>query len=264
MTLGDLGHLIRLKKPVGTLLLFWPCAFALALFQAPLFFYVLFFLGSFAMRSAGCIINDLWDRRIDAAVARTRYRPLASGKVSPRQALLVLLFFLLLGLGVLLQLPRQAILVGLATMPLVILYPLAKRFFFWPQVILALTFNTGVLVVAATLGQPMPWILYGACVVWTLAYDTLYACQDRTDDAKLHLKSGALLFGSQVKTAVLGLYALTFALWGTFAPLILLFGVVWCAALARFWSPENPPQTARWFDQNAWLGAVITGDLLVG
>jgi 4-hydroxybenzoate polyprenyl transferase len=257
MSLGDLAHLIRLKKPVGTLLLFWPCAFTLAFFHAPFHLYGLFFLGAFAMRSAGCIINDLWDRRIDAAVARTRDRPLASGKVTPKQSLIVLVFFLLMGLGILLQLPKQAILVGLATMPLVILYPLAKRFFFWPQVILALTFNAGVLVVASTVGMPVPWILYGACVIWTLAYDTLYACQDRADDQMLNINSGALFFGKQVKKASFLLYAITFLLWGTLVPLILILGIIWCTALARFWPPEDSTATAHWFNKNGWLGAMV-------
>ncbi len=263
MTPRDVAHLVRLNKPVGIFLLFWPCAFALAVFQAPLLFYGLFFGGALVMRSAGCIINDLWDMRIDADVARTRDRPLAAGKVTPFQALCVLAVFLLMGLWVLVQLPVRAILVGLATLPLVVLYPLAKRFVAWPQVVLALTFNAGVLVVAATLDQPVPWLLYVACVVWTLAYDTLYACQDRVDDARLHIHSGALLFGGYVKIAVLGLYGLAFLLWGAFVPWVMLLGVGWCLALGWLWSPERFEATQRWFDANGWLGAGVAGMILL-
>ena len=259
MTPRDVVHLVRLDKPVGIFLLFWPCAFTLALFQAPLFFYALFFVGAVAMRSAGCIINDLWDRRIDAAVARTRDRPLAAGKVTPLQALSVLAVFLFMGLWVLLQLPFAAIVVGLATLPLVVLYPLAKRFVFWPQVVLALTFNAGVLVVAATVGQPVPWLLYAACVVWTLGYDTLYACQDKADDARLPIHSGALLFGGHVKAVVVGLYGIAFLLWGPFVPWIVVLGGVWCGLLGCLWSPESPTATRQWFRANGWLGAGIAG-----
>lgn len=263
MTPRDVAHLVRLNKPVGIFLLFWPCAFALALFQAPLFFYGLFFVGAVVMRSAGCIINDLWDRRIDAAVARTRGRPLAAGKITPFQALSVLAVFLLMGLWVVLQLPFAAIVVGLATLPLVVLYPLAKRFVVWPQVVLALTFNAGVLVVAATVGQPVPWLLYAACVVWTLAYDTLYACQDRADDARLHIHSGALLFGNSVKPVVMGLYGLAFLLWGVFMPWVVALGLAWCVALGWLWSPESPTATQRWFHANGWLGAGVAGMILL-
>jgi len=262
MTPRDVLHLVRFHRPVGIWLLFWPCALTLALFQAPLFFYGLFLLGALSMRSAGCIINDLWDRRIDAEVARTRDRPLAAGNVTPFQALCVLALCLGVGLWVLVQLPLRAIVVGLATLPLVVLYPLAKRFVAWPQVILALTFNAGVLVVAATLDQPVPWLLYAACVVWTLGYDTLYACQDMVDDARLNIHSGAVLFGVYVKRVVLGLYGLAFLLWGMLVPWVMLLGVGWCAALGWLWSPRDSLTTGRWFRANGWLGGCVVGIFL--
>ena len=263
MTPRDVVRLVRLHHPVGVLLLFWPCAFALALFQAPMALYGLFFLGAIVMRSAGCIINDVWDRRIDADVARTRDRPLAAGTVTLFQALCTLAVLLVMGLWILLQLPVQAILVGLATVPLVVLYPLAKRFVVWPQVVLALTFNAGVLVVAATVQQPVPWVLYTACVVWTLAYDTLYACQDTADDARLKIHSGALLFGKHVKSAVIGLYALAFLLWGAFVPWVVVLGAGWCLALGWLWPPQEPLITGRWFRANGLLGAVLMGFFLL-
>jgi 4-hydroxybenzoate polyprenyltransferase len=188
---------------------------------------------------------------------------LAAGKITPFQALSVLAVFLFMGLWVLRQLPFAAIVVGLATLPLVVLYPLAKRFVVWPQVVLALTFNAGVLVVAATVGQPVPWLLYAACVVWTLAYDTLYACQDRADDARLHIHSGAVLFGAHVKIAVMGLYGLAFLLWGVFMPWVVALGLAWCAALGWLWSPESPTATQRWFHANGWLGAGVAGMILL-
>jgi 4-hydroxybenzoate polyprenyltransferase len=145
----------------------------------------------------------------------------------------------------------------------VVLYPLAKRFVVWPQVVLALTFNAGVLVVAATVGQPVPWLLYAACVVWTLAYDTLYACQDKADDARLHIHSGAVLFGAHVKIAVMALYGLAFLLWGAFVPWVVALGLAWCAALGWLWSPESPTATQRWFHANGWLGAGVTAIIVL-
>jgi 4-hydroxybenzoate polyprenyltransferase len=130
-------------------------------------------------------------------------------------------------------------------------------------VVLALTFNAGVLVVAATVGQPVPWLLYAACVVWTLAYDTLYACQDRADDARLHIHSGALLFGNSVKPVVMGLYGLAFLLWGVFMPWVVALGLAWCVALGWLWSPESPTATQRWFHVNGWLGAGVAGMILL-
>jgi 4-hydroxybenzoate polyprenyl transferase len=233
-------QLLRLDKPVGTLLLLWPCWWGLALStQDPpviggLYGYGLFALGALLLRSAGCIINDLWDKKIDQQVARTKNRPLTNGTVTIPQALAVLVLLLLAGLLVLVQLPLPSIMLGFAVMPLVVLYPLAKRFFPLPQLVLGLVFAWGALlapftnydpdtmcvtdtVVTCTFHVvPLPLLgqlpsftlwLYAACVLWTLGYDTLYALQDIKDDTRLNLRSSARTFGRWVKPMVVLCYS---------------------------------------------------------
>lgn len=212
-------QLLRLDKPVGTLLLLWPCWWGLALLhpQPEGWFYGVFALGALLLRSAGCIINDLWDKKIDQQVARTKNRPLTNGTVTIPQALAVLVLLLLAGLLVLVQLPLPSIMLGFAVMPLVVLYPLAKRFFPLPQLVLGLVFAWGALlapVAASSLDTPWPgqlpsftlW-LYAACVLWTLGYDTLYALQDIKDDTRLNLRSSARTFGRWVKPMVVLCYS---------------------------------------------------------
>ena len=159
----------------------------------------LFGVGAFAMRGAGCTINDLWDRDIDRQVERTRLRPLASGALSPPQALAFLGAQLSAGLGVLLSLPPPAVALGLASTPLFTLYPLAKRLTDWPQLVLGLTFNWGALMGSTAVHGACDWPvalpLYGAGVCWTLVYDTIYAHQDKADDARVGVRSTALRFG---------------------------------------------------------------------
>ena len=167
----------------------------------------LFGVGAFVMRGAGCTINDLWDRKYDAKVERTLNRPLASGQITPFQALVFLGGQLTCGLGVLLQLNPYSIALGSASLGLVIVYPLMKRYTHFPQLVLGLTFNWGALLGWAAVHGSCDWTvllpLYGSGVMWTLMYDTLYAHQDKKDDSKLGLKSTALYFGNS-KTALYG------------------------------------------------------------
>jgi 4-hydroxybenzoate polyprenyltransferase len=210
-------QLSRYDRPIGFWLLGLPCLIGLAFARTRTGFLAedallaaLFIVGAVAMRGAGCTYNDILDRDIDAKVARTAERPLPSGAVSLRSAWIWLLAQCAVGLAVLLALPALARLVALISIPMVGLYPLMKRITWWPQVWLGLTFNWGVLVAAAaarggiTLADAL---VYGALILWTLGYDTIYAIQDREDDALIGVKSTARRFGDKVRPAVFVIYA---------------------------------------------------------
>jgi 4-hydroxybenzoate polyprenyltransferase len=211
-------QLSRYDRPAGFWLLALPCLVGIALVRAPLAFVpwdvtlaVLFIVGAVAMRGAGCTYNDILDRDIDAKVERTALRPLPSGAVTLRQAWIWLLIQCAVGLAVLLALPDFAKLVALGSIPMVALYPLMKRITWWPQVWLGLTFNWGVLVAAAATRGAITQadvLLYIALVFWTLGYDTIYAVQDREDDALIGVKSTALRFGAHIRPAVAVIYAI--------------------------------------------------------
>jgi len=212
-------QLSRYDRPAGFWLLGLPCLIGLALARAPTEFVpydallaILFAIGAIAMRGAGCTYNDILDRDIDAKVARTASRPLPSGAVTLRQAWIWLLAQCGVGLAVLLALPDFAKLIALGSIPMVALYPLMKRITWWPQVWLGLTFNWGVLVAAAAARGAITTayvLLYSALILWTLGYDTIYAIQDREDDALIGVRSTARRFGNQIKPAVAVIYALT-------------------------------------------------------
>jgi 4-hydroxybenzoate polyprenyltransferase len=211
--------LARWDRPIGTWLLLWPCWWAVAL--APgwpeLELLALFALGAVAMRGAGCVINDLADRDLDASVERTRHRPLASGQLTTGQALAFMAVQLLVGLLVLLSFNRFTVLLGLASMPLVIAYPFMKRITWWPQAFLGLTFNWGALVgwsaVTGDLAAPA-LTLYAAGFLWTLGYDTIYAHQDKVDDALIGVKSSARWLGAATPRWLWGFYAVALVLIG--------------------------------------------------
>jgi 4-hydroxybenzoate polyprenyltransferase len=180
-------------------LLFFPCLFGLAIGITKLeqlWYAPLFLAGSIIMRSAGCIINDIFDRKIDAKVDRTKDRPLASGALSPWEALFILVILMLAGLMILMMLPRLAIMIGLISVPLIIIYPLMKRITYWPQLLLGMTFGSiGVLIAYATVRNTIDLpalMLYLGCVFWTLGYDCIYAFMDIKDDRKVGVKSIAL------------------------------------------------------------------------
>ena len=212
------ASLMRLDRPIGTWLLFWPCAWSVALAGVgsrwSLFGW--FLLGAFAMRSAGCAYNDLVDRDLDRQVERTRLRPLASKRISLRSAWTLIALLCGLGLVVLLQLEPAAQLVALASIALVAAYPFMKRITWWPQAWLGLVFSWGALVgwpaVTGSLAWP-PLLLWLGTVFWVLGYDTLYAVQDKEDDALVGVKSTARLFGSRAPTMVGLFYAFAVAGW---------------------------------------------------
>ncbi|PNQ00661.1 4-hydroxybenzoate octaprenyltransferase [Sphingobium sp. SA916] len=215
-----LALLARFDRPIGWWLLFWPGAWAVALAGGawahwPLILWLL--LGSIAMRGAGCVFNDIVDRDLDRQVARTASRPLASGAVSLGTAWIWLLSLCLVGLAVLLQLHPYAQIVALGSLALVAAYPFMKRITGWPQIWLGLVFSWAALVgwseVAGNLALP-GLLLYGGCIVWVVGYDTIYALQDREDDALIGIGSSALSMGRHVRAGVALCYALALALWG--------------------------------------------------
>jgi 4-hydroxybenzoate polyprenyltransferase len=216
---------MRLDRPIGTWLLYWPCVFGLVLGAAAgdrpfsslrdWWLIVLFGIGSIVMRGAGCTYNDIVDRDIDAQVARTRTRPIPSGAISVKRAWLFLAAQCLLGLLILLQLNRYSILLGVASLLLVAGYPFMKRITWWPQAWLGLTFNWGALLgFAAETGSIdiADAMLYAGLFFWTLGYDTIYAHQDKDDDALIGVKSTARLLGKQSRNWILGFYAAAFTL----------------------------------------------------
>jgi 4-hydroxybenzoate polyprenyltransferase len=226
-------RLMRLDRPIGTWLLLFPCWWSAALAAEgwpDLWLFALFAIGAVVMRGAGCTVNDWADRDFDGKVARTAARPIPSGAVSPRQALLFLVAQLLVGLLVLLQLNWFAIGVGAASLLLVFPYPFMKRITYWPQAWLGLTFNWGALVGWAAVRGDLDWapvLLYIAGLFWTLGYDTIYAHQDKEDDILVGVKSTALALGENTVAALWGFYGLA---------LILIAAAGWSAGLAwPFW-----------------------------
>ena len=198
--------LIRLKKPIGYMLLFWPCAWGLTLaydFSNDLgsyFFYlVLFFLGSVLMRSAGCIVNDILDKEYDKKVSRTRNRPIASGKINIKLAIFYTLFLCFTAFFVLLNFNNFTIILALGSMPLAFTYPLMKRYTYWPQLFLGITFNYGLILGWTAIKDEIdliPILFYFGAIFWTLGYDTIYGYQDIKDDEIIGLKSTSIKFKS--------------------------------------------------------------------
>ena len=211
-------QLARMDRPIGTWLLFLPGLWGILLAHASVFETVrlitLFAIGSLVMRAAGCVVNDLWDRDIDRKVARTAGRPLASGALRPRHALVFLMVLLLAGLAVLLQLNRLSQVLGVASLLLVGLYPLAKRVTWWPQLMMGFTFGFGApLGYAAAAGRlDAAWgTLYAAAILWDLGFDTIYAHQDREDDALVGVRSTARLFGERTRPFLAACYVASIA-----------------------------------------------------
>ena len=213
-------QLARYDKPVGFMLLFWPCIWSLLLYSlyieqlAQISFFILFFIGSIIMRGAGCTWNDFLDKEYDKNVIRTKDRPLASNKIKTITAMVFLLVQLLIGLLILIQFNKLTIIFGCLALIPVFIYPLMKRITWWPQVFLGITFNWGALLGWLSLSNDFssiyPIMLYLACIFWTIGYDTIYAHQDKDDDFLLNLKSSAIKLGQNTKYALLIFYAIFF------------------------------------------------------
>lgn len=220
------------------------------------------------MRSAGCIINDIIDRKIDAQVERTKSRPLASGEIALKRALLLLVLLLFASFGLLLSLNDTAIFLGLSVVPLVVAYPLMKRITYYPQIFLGLTFNYGVLMgyAAATNDVSLAAIImYVGCIFWTIGYDTIYALQDIADDVRVGVKSTAIAFGQNLQMLVLTAYfvfIMCFALAAGYTGLVSSVTIlsILLASMALFFqavsaTPKNPKLCLRLFKANALIGA---------
>lgn len=270
------SRLARLDKPVGIWLLYIPCLFGLLLAQSvDAWLYVAFFFGSVLMRSAGCVINDMFDRKIDAQVERTKNRPLASGELNLREALTFLSLLLAASLGILFTLPIMAVVLGFAIVPFVVSYPLMKRFTHYPQLFLGITFNFGVLVAYAAATAEIasaPVILYLGCIFWTVAYDTIYALQDVEDDMRIGVKSTAISFAKHFH-----LYTgICFALFLTafyvaakqaevFSPLTISALILCSIGMAYqtiIATPKKPELCLMLFKMNVVLGFVLASGLL--
>jgi 4-hydroxybenzoate polyprenyltransferase len=217
-------RLARLDRPIGSWLLLMPCWWSCALAAIAagnvtprLSHLALFFLGAFAMRGAGCTWNDIVDRDLDRSVERTRSRPIPSGQVSVMQATVFLLLQSLIGLAVLLSFNLFTVGLGVASLAIVAVYPFMKRITYWPQIVLGLAFSWGALMGwAATFGRldPPALLLYAGSIAWVIGYDTIYAHQDREDDALIGIKSTALLFGERTKPMLAAFYTLAAVLIG--------------------------------------------------
>ena len=258
--------LIRFYKPIGFLLLMWPCWFSLSLLKLEinllLSWLIIFLMGSFFMRSAGCIINDIVDKEIDKNVYRTALRPLASGNISLTEASILLFILLFLSLLILLQFKFFTMIIGLLSIPFVILYPFAKRFTHFPQIILGLIFSWGILIVAYEFNQKINLnhiVLYVACVFWTIGYDTIYAYQDKVDDIKNSIKSTAVFFDQNGKFFVFICYFIVISAFGylgwssskSIFSLIIMAIIGFCTYIAiRKWDMDSIKSSAFYFRQN--------------
>lgn len=275
-------RLSRLDRPIGSWLLLMPCWWSAALAagiigklsQLPLII-ALFFIGAFVMRGAGCTWNDITDRDLDALVERTRSRPIPAGQVSVPRAVAFLIVQALVGLAVLLQFNRFAVVAGIASLVIVAVYPFMKRITWWPQIVLGLAFSWGALMgFAVTLGRidATALFLYAGSIAWVIGYDTIYAHQDAEDDALIGIKSTARLFGARTHQALIIFYGLAVVLMGV---ALVLAGARWFAwiglvafAAHLIWQIRrleisDPALCLRIFKSNRDAGLLLFAGLLV-
>jgi 4-hydroxybenzoate polyprenyltransferase len=275
-------RLARLDRPIGSWLLLLPCWWsaglaAVAAHEQVNFWHVLlFFVGAFTMRGAGCTWNDIVDRDLDGRVERTRSRPIPSGQVSVAAAAGFLVLQALIGLAVLLQFNRFAIATGIASLAIVAVYPFMKRFTYWPQIGLGLAFSWGALMGwAAAFGRlDLPaYLLYAGSIAWVIGYDTIYAHQDREDDALIGIKSTALLFGDRTKLMLAAFFSLAVALialaaWRAGAGVVVGLGlVVFAAHLSwqiRRLDINDPALCLRLFKSNRDAGLILFAAFVLG
>jgi 4-hydroxybenzoate polyprenyltransferase len=274
-------RLARLDRPIGSWLLLMPCWWSVGLAavharsQVNVWHLLLFFIGAFAMRGAGCTWNDIVDRDLDSQVERTRSRPIPSGQVTVASAAAFLMLQALVGLAVLLQFNRFTIYVGFASLAVVAIYPFMKRITYWPQIVLGLAFSWG-----ALMGWPATFarldlpalLLYAGAICWVIGYDTIYAHQDREDDALIGIKSTALLFRERTKPMLALFYALAVALialagWSAGAGLVFALGLLAFAAhlawqIARL-DVDDPIDCLVVFKSNRDAGLILFAGLVL-
>ncbi|HWA45892.1 MAG TPA: 4-hydroxybenzoate octaprenyltransferase [Hypericibacter adhaerens] len=272
------ARLARLDRPIGTWLLLFPGWWSLALTspaKPDLWLMALFAVGALLMRGAGCTVNDIVDREFDAKVARTATRPIPSGAVSVHNAVIFLGLQLLLALIVLLQLDRFAIALGVASLALVATYPFMKRITYWPQAFLGLTFNWGALLGWAAATGSLAWppvLLYAGGIAWTLFYDTIYAHQDKEDDALIGVKSTALKLGSATRPWLILFGTVTVLLWalafvgaglGWPAYVGLAAAALFLADQVRRTDLDDPADCRAKFNAHRWLGWMLLAGILL-
>jgi len=277
-------QLTRLNKPIGFMLLFWPCIWGLTLsydFEKNLnqFFYygILFLLGAILMRSAGCIVNDIADKNFDRKVERTKNRPIASEKVSVKLAITYVLFLCGLALLVLINFNKFTIIMAILSMPLAFTYPLMKRFTYWPQLFLGITFNYGLVLAWISIKNEIsiiPILFYFGAIFWTLGYDTIYGYQDIKDDEIIGVKSTSIKFKKNPKKFILICYSFFFTslvLTGilmNFKILYYLFLIIPFMHLTllqvKKLEVNNPNECLIKFKSNNYLGLIIFINILIG
>ncbi|HLY44141.1 MAG TPA: 4-hydroxybenzoate octaprenyltransferase [Stellaceae bacterium] len=273
------ARLARLDRPIGTWLLLFPGWWGIALagprWPDPVLL-LLFAIGAVAMRGAGCTLNDIADRDYDGKVARTRLRPIPSGRVTVPRAVIFMLAQLAVGAAILLGFNRTAILLGFAVLGLIATYPLMKRVTWWPQFFLGLNFNWGALLGWAAVTGRLAWppmLLYLGGICWTLGYDTIYAHQDKEDDARIGVKSSALALGRRTRPFLFAAYAVAVLLWGA-AGAAAGLGVAFDAALAAaasqlLWQAahvdiDDPADCLARFRSNRIVGWLIVAGIVAG
>ena len=277
-------ELTRLKRPVGFMLLFWPCAWGLTLaydFSNDLknyFFYLcLFFLGSVLMRSAGCIVNDISDKEFDKKVERTKNRPIASNKVSIKLAIFYTIILCSLAFLVLINFNNLTIILALCSMPLAFTYPLMKRFTYWPQLFLGITFNYGlVLGWTAIQGEinTVAIIFYLGAIFWTLGYDTIYGFQDIKDDEIIGVKSTSIKFKNKPKNFIISCYVFLISSililgiimnYNYFFYISLLITIIHLFFFQiKIFNSKNPTSCLKVFKSNNITGLIIFSNILIG
>jgi len=269
------ASLMRIDRPIGTWLLFWPCAWGVALAGGNWSLYVMFALGAFVMRAAGCVYNDIVDRELDRQVERTKLRPLASGRVSLRAAWVLTIGLCLIGLVIVLDLRPVAQIVALTSVALVAAYPFMKRITWWPQAWLGLVFSWGALVgwAAKSNSVDLPAILlWAGSVAWVIGYDTLYAIQDIEDDALVGVRSSARRLGGRTRQGVAIFYAFALLGWGAaiwmvfpywLALVTLIPAALHLASQACRTDPADGAGALALFRSNRWCGALVFAAMLV-
>ena len=276
--------LTRLTKPIGYMLLFWPCLWGLTIaydfnndLNIFIFYLFLFFAGSILMRSAGCIVNDIVDRNFDKKVARTKNRPIASGKISIFLATVYVLILCSLAFLVLINFNKLTIILAIASMPLAFIYPLMKRFTYWPQLFLGITFNYGLILGWVSINESIsfiPLVFYFGAIFWTLGYDTIYGFQDIKDDEIIGVKSTSILFKNNSKmflNIVFFLFVVFYLTTGFLMKFNLAFFILSIIPISHLFlyqlkkfDPLNPEICLSAFKSNNIFGLIIFANLLIG
>jgi len=277
-------ELTRLKKPIGYMLLFWPCAWGLTLaynFNAELvtyfYFLALFLLGAILMRSAGCIANDIADRKFDKKVFRTKNRPIASGKISISRAIVYSSILCLIALFVLVQFNNFTIVLALGSMPLAFTYPLMKRYTYWPQLFLGITFNYGLILGWTSIENSIDIVaivFYAGAIFWTIGFDTIYGFQDLKDDEIIGLKSTSIKFKSKPKLFILTCYTV-FLISLFIVGLVVQLNIIYYLCLVvislnlyfsqiKNLDVKSPESCLKTFKSNNFLGLIVFISLILG